>query len=133
MLNQSEISKIIRSSRDSDADLLKLAKAMDVRVDQLAFKQFFNKSVDYCILNMDGANGSGTHWMAVSNKHKLYFDPLDLPPPRVIPSDYKTAPFRIQNHLYGHCGDYCVLWMYYLQHRSAAEFYRLFTPLPDLL
>jgi hypothetical protein len=103
------ISEIILSSRDSDLDLLKPAKTMGVEVDQLAFKQFCKKNVNYCILNMDGANGSGTHWMAVSNRDTLYFDPLDLPPPRVIPADYKTAPFRIQNHLYGHCGDYCVL------------------------
>ncbi|DAZ95491.1 TPA: hypothetical protein N0F65_001971 [Lagenidium giganteum] len=31
---------------------------------------------------------SGTHWMAVSNKDKAYFDPLGLPRPRVIPKDY---------------------------------------------
>jgi hypothetical protein len=71
--------------------------------------------------------------MAVSNRDKLYFDPLNLPPPRVIPADYKTAPFRIQNHLYGYCGDNCVLWLYYLQHRTLDEFYKLFTPMAALI
>ncbi|EGZ06634.1 hypothetical protein PHYSODRAFT_530930 [Phytophthora sojae] len=32
----------------------------------------------------------GQHWMAVSNKHKAYSDPLNLPRPRVIPKDYKS-------------------------------------------
>jgi hypothetical protein len=85
------IQKIINSTRDSDADLMKLAKAMCVQVDQIVFKQYMDKSKDYCILNMGTPAIGGTHWVAVSNRHKLYFDPLDLPPPLVIPTQLQTG------------------------------------------
>lgn len=127
------IQKIINSTRDSDADLLKLAKAMGAQVDQIVFKQYMDKSRDYCILNMGTPVIGGTHWVAVSNKHKLYFDPLGLPPPLVIPRSYKMYGGRIQDHRYGHCGDYCVAWLYYLQHRNLGEFRQLFKTLPDLV
>jgi hypothetical protein len=127
------IRQIIKSSVDSDSDLLKLAGALDVEVDQIDFKQKLRLDVDYAILNMGTLETSGTHRMAVSNKHKLYFDPLQLPPPLVIPRDYKQAPFRVQDHRWGHCGDYCVLWLYCLQHDNLRDFYKLFTPLPKLI
>ncbi|KAL7680634.1 hypothetical protein Plhal304r1_c064g0151871 [Plasmopara halstedii] len=44
----------------------------------------------------------GTHWLAVSNKHKAYFDPLGLPRPRVIPKDYSYREVEIQNLRFGH-------------------------------
>jgi hypothetical protein len=69
---------------------------------------------------------SGTHWMAVSNKDKKYFDPLGLPRPRVIPKDYTYHEIDIQNPRFGHCGQYCVLWLYYLQHNQLDKFYNLF-------
>jgi hypothetical protein len=93
----------------------------------------FKKEVTCCFLNVDGSNGSGTDRMAVSYSNELYFDPLYIPPPRIILADYKTAPFRIQNHLYGHCGDYCLLWLNDLQHRTLDELYQLFTPMAALI
>ncbi|GMF65795.1 unnamed protein product [Phytophthora lilii] len=127
------IQQIIKSSVDSDSDLLKLADALDVEVNQIDFKHKLKLDVDYAILNMGTPFIGGTHWMAVSNKDKLYFDPLQLPPPLAIPRDYETAPFRIQNEQWGHCGDYCVLWLYFLQHDSLHRFYNLFTHLPSLI
>lgn len=119
------IRQIIKSSVDSDADLLKLAKKMNVQVDQIDYKKNLDLRKDYAILNM-ADSGSGTHWVAVSNKDKLYFDPLRLPPPRVIPKDYKQAPFRVQNERFGHCGDYATLFLYYLQHDKLSNFYKQF-------
>ena len=120
------VKHIIESSIDSDHDLLKLAKAMEVKVDQIAFKQYLDTKKDYCILNMGTPAIGGTHWIAVSNKDKLYFDPLGLPIPRVIPRDYKYYKINIQDYRYGHCGDYCVLWLWYLQHDSLSNFYKSF-------
>jgi len=75
----------------------------------------------------------GTHWVAVSNKDKLYYDPLGLPRPVVIPRDYKEINVRIQDYRYGHCGDYVILWLYYLQHNQLGAFYKLFTLYRPLL
>ncbi|KAG6948483.1 hypothetical protein JG687_00015451 [Phytophthora cactorum] len=71
----------------------------------------------------------GTHWLAVSNKDKRYFDPLGLPRPRVIPKDYAYHEIDIQDPRFGHCGQYSVLWLYYLQHGKEDEFYKLFKQL----
>jgi hypothetical protein len=127
------IQKIINSTRDSDGDLMKLAKAMGVQVDQIVFKQYLDTAKDYSILNMGTPDIGGTHWVAVSNKDKLYFDSLCLPTPLIIPRNYKQYGFRIQDHRFGHCGDYALFFLYCLQHRKLSEFSQLFTHLPDLI
>jgi len=87
--------EIIKLSRTSDDQILLLAKELNVQVDQVDFKQNMNKNCDYCILNMGNPIIGGTHWLAVSNKDKMYFDPLGLPRPRVIPRDYKYREIDI--------------------------------------
>jgi hypothetical protein len=94
--------EIIKLSRTSDDQILMLAKELNVKVDQIDFKYKMNKKYDYCILNMGNLITGGTHWIAVSNKDKMYFDPLGLPRPRIIPSDYKYREIDIQNPRFGH-------------------------------
>jgi hypothetical protein len=120
------INQIINSSITSTSDLLKLANELGVRINQIDFKQYLNKKVDYAILNMGTPTISGTHWIGVSNRDKLYFDPLGLPKPIVIPSDYKYKHVAIQNPRFGRCGQYVLLWFYYLQHGRLPEFFELF-------
>lgn len=118
---------IIKLSRTKDSQLLELAKELGVQVNQMDFKQFMNPKADYAILNMDVARiGGGSHWIAVSNKDKMYFDPLGLPRPRVIPPSYKYREIDIQDPRFGHCGQYCILWLYYLQHGKLDDFFKLF-------
>lgn len=120
------LKEIINSSITSTSDLLKLASQMGVKIDQVDFKQYLNKNVDYAILNMGTPQIGGTHWICVSNKDKLYFDPLGLPKPVVIPRDYKMEDVAIQNPRFGRCGQYCILWLYYLQHDKLSKFFKLF-------
>ena len=117
---------IIKLSRTTDNQLLDLAKELGVELNQVDYKQNINLSKDYCIINMGNPQISGTHWLAVSNKDKAYFDPLGLPRPRVIPSDYSYREIDIQNPRFGHCGQYCVLWLYYMQHGKVNDFFELF-------
>lgn len=117
---------IIKLSRTTDNELLLLAKKLGIVIDQVCFKNDMKRSNDYCLINMGTPQIGGTHWMAVSNKHKLYFDPLGLPRPRVIPPDYEYKEIPIQNPRFGHCGQYCLLWLYYLQHGQLSKFYDLF-------
>lgn len=124
--NTMDAKKIIKLSRTTDHQLMELANSLGVKVDQIDFKQNLKRSADYAIINMGTPQIGGTHWLAVSNKDKMYFDPLGLPRPRVIPSDYKYREVDIQNPRFGHCGQYCVLWLYYLQHNQLDKFYKLF-------
>ncbi|GMF43358.1 unnamed protein product [Phytophthora lilii] len=106
---------------------------MDTKVNQIVFKQYLDTSKDYSILNMGTPEISGTHWVCVSNKDKLYFDPLGLPKPRVVPHKYKQYGIRVQDHRFGHCGDYVVFFLYCLQHRKLGEFNQMFKHLPKLI
>jgi hypothetical protein len=123
--------KIIKLSRTTDDQLMKLANSLGVKVDQIDYKQYLDKSKDYAIINMGNPQISGTHWCAVANKDKMYFDPLNLPRPRVIPSSYKSCNETVQNPQFGHCGQYCVLWLYYLQHGRVGDFFKLFEDQSD--
>lgn len=118
--------RIIKLSRTTDDQLMKLANSLGVKVDQIDFKQNLNRSVDYAILNMGTPQIGGTHWLALSNKDKMYFDPLGLPRPRVIPADYKYREVDIQDPRFGHCGQYSVLCLSYLQLNQLDKFYKLF-------
>lgn len=120
------INQIINSSITSTNDLLKLADELGVKINQIDFKKYLNKKVNYSILNMGDPQIGGTHWIGVSNKDKLYFDPLGLPKPIVIPRDYKYKDVAIQNPRFGRCGQYVLLWFYYLQRGKISEFFELF-------
>ncbi|GMF52684.1 unnamed protein product [Phytophthora lilii] len=117
--------RTINLSRTTDDQLMKLANSLGVKVDQIDFKQHLDRSKDYCIINMGNPMIGGKHWTAVSNKDKFYFYPLGLPRPRVIPSNYKYREVDIQDPRFGHCGQWTVLFVYYLQHGKVDNFYKL--------
>lgn len=129
----SDLKRIINARAESDQELIKLGRALGIKIDQIDYKSQFNKELDYCILNMGEDGSGGTHWVATDNIDKLYFDPLALPPPRIIPHDYREAPIRVQRYEYGHCGVYCLLWLYYAQRDEEDEYFKLFKALPDLI
>ncbi|KAG6948663.1 hypothetical protein JG687_00015341, partial [Phytophthora cactorum] len=56
-----------------------MANELGVQVDQIDFKQNMNRHLDYAILNIFTLQIGGSHWIAISNKDKIYFDPLGLP------------------------------------------------------
>lgn len=118
--------RIIKLSRTTDDQLMKLANSLGVKVDQIDFKQNLKRSADYAIINLGTPQIGGSHWCAVSNKDKVYFDSLGLPRPRVIPKDYSYREVDIQNPQFGHCGQYAVCFLYYLQHGKVDDFYKLF-------
>ncbi|KAL7995839.1 hypothetical protein Plhal703r1_c42g0141891 [Plasmopara halstedii] len=100
--------RIIKLSRLTDDQLMKLANSLGVKVDQIDFKQHLNRNADYAIFNMGNPQIGGMHW------------------PRVIPKDYSYREVEIQSPRFGHCGQYCVLWLYYLQHNQLDKFFKLF-------
>lgn len=120
------INRILTESVSSDGDLIWLARSIGVRIDQIDFKQYMDRDADFAILNMGTPQMGGTHWVAVGNADRVYFDPLGLPRPVVIPADYAYREVDVQDPRHGRCGQYCVLFLWYLQHGTVDRFYEMF-------
>ena len=114
-----------RTSKDDLEKLLRKAgfKDRDFSVD---WSYNFKKEIPYMILNLGNDNIGGTHWVAVDNIRKRYFDPLGASPPSYIPRDYEYANLQIQDYKFGHCGQYCVLFLIYSKEDELDRFYNLF-------
>ncbi|KAL8001183.1 hypothetical protein Plhal703r1_c19g0085661 [Plasmopara halstedii] len=95
--------KRIKLSRTTDDQLMKLANSLGVKVDQIDFKQHLNRNADYAITNMGNPQIGGA-----------------------LVSNYSYREVEIQSPRFGHCGQYCVLWLYYLQHNQLDKFFKLF-------
>ena len=111
-------------------DLRKIARVLGFHIDYIGFGYNFPLIKDtskLCILNLGNDIIGGTHWVAVNNETKEYFDPLGGPPPDYIPRDYKNNNHHTyQNWRFAHCGQYCVLWLYYSNRGNSDKFFELF-------
>jgi len=77
------------------------------------------------IINLGNPSIGGTHWVATYNGS--YFDSFGLiPPQKFEDAGYEWVPLQIQNHNYGHCGSYVILWLYYAKIGELDQFYNLF-------
>ncbi|ETM55643.1 hypothetical protein L914_01168 [Phytophthora nicotianae] len=64
----------------------------------------------------------GTHWVAVYGDH--YFDPLGMPPPSVKDLDEKQwTSIDVQRSSYGHCGQYCIYFLWHAIRNDVDGFY----------
>jgi hypothetical protein len=80
------------------------------------------------IFNLDDY-GPGSHWVAISIPHKIYFDSYAQVPPMVVPRGYRLASQKkeIQSIESTDCGGLCCLWLYYINRRNGNEkYYHLF-------
>ncbi len=116
--------KIINKSGTNKDDLNKLLAHMGIRAG-IDWGYNFNKRIPMMILNL--GKFQGTHWVAVDNKHKRYFDSFGLPPPEYIPKDYEYTTLQIQDINTGRCGQYVSLWLYYSSINEIDKFYNMFT------
>jgi hypothetical protein len=86
-----------------------------------------NPHIRFIILNLDPGL-TGTHWVALDKKKKVYFDSYAQRPPNGVPDYYTRASTNkeLQSIDSSICGQLCVLWIYYMKHKSNDEYYRLF-------
>ena len=121
---------LLTKSKTTPDDLRKLAKILGFNIDYIGFGYNFpeiKNNCKLCILNLGNDNIGGTHWVAVNNESKQYFDSLGVMAPYYIPKDYKNNDkYTIQNLDYGHCGQYSTLFLYYSNLNQTDEFYKLF-------
>ena len=129
-LSAKHIQTLLRRSMTTKDQVQQLLDALNIK-GNVAWSMDFDMSQPNQVLNMGNGLIGGTHWVAVDNVHKRYFDPFGLPPVPSIPKDYDWYPLQIQNIRYGHCGQYCALFLYYSQKNNIAEFYNIFDEASD--
>lgn len=121
---------LLKKSLTTPEDLRKIANSLGFSIDYIGFGYNYPQIKDsckLCILNLGNDLIGGTHWIAVNNETKEYFDPLGAPVPDYIAKDYKHNNHNgIQDMKWGHCGQYCVLWLYYSNKGKSKDFFKLF-------
>lgn len=140
--------QIIESAMTSNWDLMELADKLGVSITDIVFKdQLFgaelkkniellhNGRVDYLayVINLqDSDQGSGTHWVALFiprlGKKIIYFDSFGVEPPQSVMRVAKymkrrilMANKKIQKISSGGCGQYCVMFIYYMVYKGANQ------------
>lgn len=122
---------LLKKSLTTPEDLRKIANSLNFNIDYIGFGYNFPEIKDsskLCILNLGNDLIGGTHWLAVNNESKEFFDPIGAPPPNYIPKDYKNNNNNgIQDIKYGRCGQYCCLFLYYSNKGKSKDFFKIFS------
>ena len=117
---------IFLKNQTTDDDLYRLADMMHIPNLRICYAAQIDSHYDGPqIVNLDRVGGEGTHWCAYWRN--TYFDPLGCPPPPAIERlhpDYNEI--QIQNVHEAHCGQYAIIFLFYLQRDKLAEFYNDF-------
>jgi hypothetical protein len=130
-LDSHRIQSLLNKSMTTKEDLERLLKMLKLN-GNVAWSMDFDASKPVQILNTGNSLMGGVHWVAVDNIHKRAFDPFGLPPNQFIPSSYHWDPIDVQNIRYGHCGQYCALWLYYSVRDNIEGFYHIFKHAADI-
>lgn len=125
-ITQMELNRFLLKEMTTKEDLDKIMRILKID-GNVAWQIDFDKRVPYQILNLGNGLIGGTHWVAVDNVNKRYFDSFGLPPPPMIPRDYEWIPLQIQDINYGHCGQYATLFLWYSKKNEVDQFFNLFT------
>lgn len=126
-MNTINLLNILQKSSTNKTDLYKLLDELEVKNVKIDWGYNHDRNkYDYMILNIGNGLTGGSHWVAVSNKHKRYFDSFGMPPRSYIPKDYEWTPLQIQDIRFGRCGQYAALFLYYCSKNEIDKFYNLF-------
>lgn len=125
----SSISQIIKKGETSEDELQRLAHRLGINV-KINWRKDYDPKLESNpnigqIINMGSPMLSGTHWCA--SYMDKYFDSFSMPPPPNM-AHLQWTPLQIQNANYGHCGQYCIFWLYYAMRNEIDEFYTIFDP-----
>ena len=123
------VSEIIKKPMTTKSDLEFLAKKLnlDVKINWLKDANPNYKGAQ--IINLGNNIIGGSHWCCTYNG--MYFDSFGLVPPEKL-DHLEWVPLQIQNMKFGHCGSYCMLWLYYAKMGELDKFYNLFKTNPNL-
>jgi hypothetical protein len=118
---------LLNKSRTSIEDLHKLLTKVGLCQTKIDWAYNFDPDEPRMILNLGNPLlMGGTHWIAVDNEKKRYFDPLGAAPPSFIPRSYDYNGLQVQDFNFGHCGQYSILFLAYSKADEIDRFYNLF-------
>ena len=119
------ISSVINAGATDKEDLKVLAKKLNISPIKINWlKDYDDSDKGPQILNMGNPNIGGSHWCATYNGK--YFDPFGIVPPPNL-NNLEWVPLQIQSVKSGHCGQYSLLWLYYMMRGEEDQFYNMFT------
>lgn len=120
----------MNNSFTNTSDLKRLMAKLDVPLTKICFKdQIGRLRVGNYIINMASSGGGGTHWVALhccmdeGRRETFYFDSFGAPPPLEVSRAVRVwaghrlsySRRQIQNIRGGHCGQYCCLFLWFMQ------------------
>jgi len=122
------VSEILKKPMTTRSDLEFLAKKLNLDVQLNWLKDCLDpdKFKGAQIINLGNPSIGGSHWVAVYDGK--YFDSFGLVPPEKL-DHLEWIPLQKQNHYFGHCGQYSMLWLYYAKMNELDKFYNLFETL----
>lgn len=125
LISNQDLNRFLKKSMTLKEDIEKILKVLNIPAN-VVWQLDFDPKISFQIINMGNGLIGGTHWVAVDNVNKRYFDSFGMPPPTIIPADYEWIPIQIQNINYGHCGQYAVLFLWYSMRDEIDQFYNIF-------
>lgn len=129
-MNSKKIINALNKSRTNVNDLRELMLALGFTEYpgpskfMIGWKDEWSPHVPFQILNLGTTRG--THWVACDNVNGRYFDPLGSLPFSGIPWHYEYVELTVQDFDYGHCGQYCCLFLAYSRDNEVDRFYNGF-------
>ncbi|KAF4128243.1 hypothetical protein GN958_ATG22565 [Phytophthora infestans] len=117
------LASLLREPATTDKQLFRLAKAVGIRNVAISWLQNYDPNhKGPQVINLGSPRMGGTHWVAVYRDH--YFDPLGMPPPSVKDLDEKQwTTIDVQKSSYGHCGQYCIYFLWHAIRNDVDGFY----------
>ncbi len=123
----------MKSITSSD-DLYKDCRRFGILVNQIGFRNKLIKGENpNYIINLASAGQEGTHWVALYlGDNAYYFDSFGQVPPLEVLDlidqcgypEYFINAKQIQDIRSGFCGEYCVLFLKYMNARNGTEMQR---------
>lgn len=120
-------SKLIKQPMTTRSDLEFLAKKLDLEPIRIVWLKDADPNYKgFRIINLGNPQIGGSHWIATYDGK--YFDSFGLVPPEKL-DHLEWIPLKIQNHSFGGCGSYALLWLWYAKQGELDQFYNLFETL----
>lgn len=122
-LYQKNTHALLRADETSNLDLLQIAAEMRIESLKVDWLQNYDPSYDGAqILNLGSSSKEreGTHWVAAYRGK--YFDSFGLPPPPQL-KHLEWVPIQEQSVDQGRCGQWCLIWIWHMQHNEMDKFY----------
>ena len=93
----------------SNIDIMNWVKELKIKRFDCVFNKDSHQWASYCRINLDGDNGSRTHWACYVDS--FYFVPFGLPPPENILFIKRYNTLQYQEKISVLCGYFCLFFI----------------------